>query len=59
MVASQIGEGHWSHLTSERGTASSLRHARVGVGRQGRRILTVLRLATKKPWAIDVSISRP
>jgi GNAT superfamily N-acetyltransferase len=25
------------------------------VGKAGKRILTVLRLATKKPWAIDVS----
>ena len=29
------------------------------VGRDGKRILTVLRLATKKPWAIDVSYFTP
>lgn len=58
-LTARFGEGHWSHLTSERGTASSLRHSRVRVGRQGRRILTVLRLATKKPWAIDVSYFTP
>jgi len=29
------------------------------VGTSGRRILTVLRLATKKPWAIDVSYFTP
>ena len=54
-LTARFGEGHWSRLTTERGTASSLRHARVRVGREGRRILTVLRLATRKPWAIDVS----
>ena len=58
-LTARFGEGHWSHLTTERGTASSLRHARVRVGREGRRILTVLRLATKKPWAIDVSYFTP
>jgi GNAT superfamily N-acetyltransferase len=29
------------------------------VGKAGKRILTVLRLATKKPWAIDVSYFTP
>lgn len=58
-LTAQFGEGHWSHLVSERGTASSLRHARVRVGREGRRLLTVLRLATKKPWAVDVSYFTP
>jgi len=37
----------------------SQRHARVRVGRDGRHILTVLRLATKKPWAIDISFFTP
>jgi len=31
----------------------------VRVGRAGKRILTVLRLATKKPWAIDVAYFTP
>jgi GNAT superfamily N-acetyltransferase len=30
-------------------------HGRVRLGRSGKRVLTVVRLATKKPWAIDVS----
>jgi GNAT superfamily N-acetyltransferase len=58
-LTARFGEGHWSSLVTERGTASTLRHARVRVGREGRRILTVLRLATKKPWAIDVSYFTP
>jgi GNAT superfamily N-acetyltransferase len=28
-------------------------------GREGRRLLTVIRLATKKPWAIDTSYFTP
>ena len=39
--------------------ALAQRHARVRVGRDGRHILTVLRLAPKKPWAIDVSYFTP
>ena len=35
------------------------RHARVRLGRLGRRVLTVMRLATKKPWAIDVAHFTP
>jgi GNAT superfamily N-acetyltransferase len=54
-LTARFGEGHWSSLGTERGTAAAQRHARVRVGKSGKRILTVLRLATKKPWAIDVS----
>ena len=53
------GAGHWSSLVTERGTVLAQRHAKVRVGRNGPRILTVLRLATKKPWAIDVSYFTP
>ena len=53
-LTARFGAGHWSTLTSERSAALELKHARVRVGRAGKRILTVLRLATKKPWAIDV-----
>lgn len=58
-LTARFGEGRWSAPTTERGVALSLRHARVRVGRSGRRILTVLRLATKKPWAIDVAYFTP
>lgn len=54
-LTARFGVGHWSSLVTERGTAAAQRHARVRVGRIGTRIVTVLRLATKKPWAIDVS----
>jgi GNAT superfamily N-acetyltransferase len=58
-LTARFGEGHWSSLTTERGAALSQRHARVRVGVSGKHILTVLRLATKKPWAIDVSYFTP
>lgn len=55
----RFGVGHWSTLVSERSATLAQRHARVRVGREGKRILTVLRLATKKPWAIDVAYFTP
>jgi GNAT superfamily N-acetyltransferase len=55
----RFGPGHWSSLTTERSATLSQRHARVRVGISGGRVLTVLRLATKKPWAIDVSYFTP
>jgi hypothetical protein len=51
-LTARFGEGHWSSLVTERGIASSQRHTRVRLGKSGKRILTVLRLATKKPWAM-------
>jgi GNAT superfamily N-acetyltransferase len=54
-LTARFGAGHWSSAVTERSAELSLRHARVRVGAAGGRILTVLRLATKKPWAIDVS----
>jgi GNAT superfamily N-acetyltransferase len=58
-LTARFGPGHWSSLVTERGAALAQRHARVRVGRDGRHVLTVLRLATKKPWAIDVSYFTP
>jgi GNAT superfamily N-acetyltransferase len=49
------GKGHWSSAVAERGVLRGLRYARVLVARSGPTILGTLRLATKKPWAIDVS----
>ena len=58
-LAARFGAGPWSSLVNERGAVLAQRHARVRVGRNGRQVLTVLRLATKKPWAIDVSYFTP
>ena len=58
-LTARFGEGHWSTLVTERGAERSLKHGRVRVGVAGTRIITVLRLAPKKPWAIDVSYFTP
>jgi ribosomal protein S18 acetylase RimI-like enzyme len=58
-LTARFGAGHWSSLSTERGAQLSLRHARVRLGISGKQIVTVLRLATKKPWAIDVSYFTP
>jgi GNAT superfamily N-acetyltransferase len=58
-LTARFGPGPWSSLATERGAALALRHARVRLGRDGKRILTVLQLATKKPWSIDVSRFTP
>lgn len=58
-LTARFGVGHWSSLVTERHAALAQRHARVRVGRSGKRVLTVVRLATKKPWAIDVTYFTP
>ena len=58
-LTARFGEGHWSSFVTERGAASSQRHARVRLGIVEKRVVTVLRLATKKPWAIDVGYFTP
>jgi len=58
-LAAKYGEGPWAGLGNERGAELSLRHSRVRVGRVGKKIFTVLRLAPKKPWAIDVAYFTP
>jgi len=58
-LTARFGAGHWSSLATERGAVLAQQHARVRVGRSGRHLLTVLRLATRKPWAIDVAYFTP
>ena len=58
-LTARYGHGHWSSLVTERSAELALRNARVRVGASDRRILTVLRLATKKPWAIDAAYFTP
>jgi GNAT superfamily N-acetyltransferase len=56
-VADQLtrdfGSGHWSTPVSENGQARAIEQGRVFVARRRGRIVATLRLATKKPWAID------
>ena len=47
------GRGHWSFGASDAGVLRGIRTSRVVVARVRGRIAGTLRLATKKPWAID------
>jgi GNAT superfamily N-acetyltransferase len=46
-------------MTSERSVELALRRARLRVGVEGKRIVTTLQLATRKPWAIDIAYFTP
>lgn len=58
-LTARFGAGPWSSLVSERSAVLAQQHARVRVEREGKHILTGLRLATRKPWAIDVAYFTP
>ena len=47
------GTGHWSAQVSEAGVLRSIQTSRIYVMRQRTEIVGTLRLAEKKPWAID------
>ncbi len=54
----RFGHGFWSSPPSERGILANMRlpkFSRILITRSNRRIIGTLRLATKKPWAIDTS----
>ena len=57
------GSGHWSLAVTEKSVLRGIKTSRVLVARKGSDIVATLRLATKKPWAIDVayfaSVRRP
>lgn len=53
------GDGPWSSQTTEKGVLFAMRHSKVFVARNGSEIIGTLRLAKKKPWAIDVSYFSP
>lgn len=53
-LTNEFGKGHWSGTVTERSVRHAVRTSRVLVARRGSDIVGTLRLATKKPWAIDV-----
>jgi GNAT superfamily N-acetyltransferase len=55
----RYGHGFWSSVTTERGVIANMRYAKVLLARKGRTIAGTLRLANKKPWAIDVGYFTP
>jgi GNAT superfamily N-acetyltransferase len=54
-LTSLHGRGPWSGQCTEKGVLHGMRTSRVFVARQRSEIVATLRLATKKPWAIDTS----
>jgi GNAT superfamily N-acetyltransferase len=55
----RYGHGFWSSVTTERGVIANMRYAKVLLARRGKTIAGTLRLANKKPWAIDVGYFTP
>jgi GNAT superfamily N-acetyltransferase len=49
----QFGWGHWSSDVTDKSVVRDLKHSRILLARRADRIVGTLRLATKKPWAID------
>ena len=58
-LTARHGKGHWSSCPTERGVLLGIRTSKVVLARAGRRLAGTLRLATKKPWAIDTSYFTP
>ena len=52
-LTQDFGRGHWSSPTTERGVLRGIEGSRVLVAWSGEDLVGTLRLATKKPWAID------
>src|SRR5271165_1067257 len=58
----RFGQGGWSSAPTERGVMRELqrpRFSRILIARTGSRVIGTLRLATKKPWAIDTAYFTP
>lgn len=58
-LAAQFGDGPWARLTLETAVLRGLSHAHVRLGIRSGQIVSTLRLAKKKPWAIDRSYFSP
>ena len=54
-LTTRFGGGHWSGHATEKGVAWDMRQGKVLVARRAKAIIATLKLATRKPWAIDVS----
>jgi GNAT superfamily N-acetyltransferase len=58
----RFGHGFWSSPPTERGILVSMRKPKFSctlIARANKRIVGALRLATKKPWAIDIAYFTP
>jgi GNAT superfamily N-acetyltransferase len=55
----QYGRGHWSLPVTEKSVLRGIETSRVLVARNDTGIIATVRLATKKPWAIDLTYFSP
>jgi GNAT superfamily N-acetyltransferase len=58
-LTARFGRGHWSSEPTERGMLYNLRIPRILVVKSRGKIVATLRLATRRPWAIDPSYFTP
>lgn len=58
-LTERFGGGHWSGHPTDRGVAWDMRQGKVLVARRGKTIVGTLKIATRKPWAIDLSYFQP
>jgi GNAT superfamily N-acetyltransferase len=58
-LTARFGRGHWSHPATARSVLHSMRHARLVTARFRGSMVALARVATKKPWAIDVAYFTP
>jgi GNAT superfamily N-acetyltransferase len=58
-LTERFGHGPWSAGGSERGVLNLLRSASMFVARRGGDVIATVRLAPKKPWAIDRTCFSP
>lgn len=58
-LTGQYGRGFWSGAATEKGVLRGIRESMVWVARGHDGPIATLRLATKKPWAIDRSYFSP
>jgi GNAT superfamily N-acetyltransferase len=61
-LTTKFGPGHWSSSPSEKAILRDIQRpqfSRTLLARDTNRILAALRLATKKPWAIDAAYFTP
>lgn len=49
------GRGHWSSWATEKGVQRAIKTSRLLVARRGADVVGTVRIAAKKPWAIDVA----
>lgn len=54
-LTEQFGKGPWSSYGSEDAVARALESPTLWICRDGGELIAMLRLATKKPWAIDTA----